>query len=111
MIVCTWSTRVCLCVRKASVGLLVSPQGAGAHVNEGSCWTGLLLLPLFSFLLPPSTYPPSCPLFSLSSVPFLDGGGVSAEKPTFPLGTSRTHVKSAVATSVSSSHHFSNCFL
>lgn len=100
-------TRVCLCVRKASVGLLVSPRGAGAHVNEGSCWTGLLLLPPFSFLLPPSTCPSPGPLLSLSSVPFSDGGA-AAKKPTSPLGTLRTHVKSAVATSVSSSPHFSN---
>lgn len=39
----------------ASVGLRVAPQGAGAHVNEGSCWTGLL--PPY-----PSSLPPLCPL-------------------------------------------------
>lgn len=35
---------VCVFIETASVGLIVSPQGAGAHVNEGSCWTGLLPL-------------------------------------------------------------------
>lgn len=71
----------------ASVGLLVSPQGAGAHVNEGSCWTGLLLLPPPPFsssfpLIPPLFLPPSLP-----SVPLSDGG---ADKPTSPQGTKRT---------------------
>lgn len=28
---------VCVFIGTASVGLLESPQGAGAHVNEGSC--------------------------------------------------------------------------
>lgn len=55
---------VCVFIGTTSVGLLESPQGAGAHVNEGSCWTGLLLLPPppFSLFLPSCSLPPLCPL-------------------------------------------------
>lgn len=75
---------VCVFIGTASAGLLESPQGAGAHVNDGSCWTGLLLhLPPSSFLHLLSPCPSPVPS-SLLSVPLSDGG---ADKPTSSPGT------------------------